>query len=353
MDEQALQRLTSQLLAQGGNWDIEGINRAEELAGLLLRQGVTDLGQLKLQEYTVEGATPVYEGTGQNMVQVGTTGKTGQRLMYGDKALGYGDLGAIGGGGEYGTPDAQYRGGLLRDDGALATSYAGHGQVSYYPVQGLDGQVRLMPKWGSSSDADTARDVAKGAALIAAAYFGMPIDPTTASASTGSSLLGADAVGSTLAADLAGGSADLAGAMGGGSFSNAGLAATAGGAGAGAASGLTASSLLKYGLPVAGALLGAAGTAKGSTSTQTKEMDPRLANYVYGADGTGGLLGSANKLFADQMATGGLNELQRQGIDLQKNYLLNPAYAAGYTNMMNVGQGLLGAGVASNPFRRG
>jgi hypothetical protein len=52
------------------------------------------------------------------------------------------------------------------------------------------------------------------------------------------------------------------------------------------------------------------------------------------------------------MATGGLNDLQRQGIDMQKNYLLNPAYAQGYTNMMNVGQGLLGGGVAGNPFRR-
>jgi len=118
-------------------------------------------------------------------------------------------------------------------------------------------------------------------------------------------------------------------------------------AGAGAAGGL-----LKAALPIAGAVLGGTSGGKTTTSNTTKEMDPRLANYVYGADGTGGLLGSATKLFNDQMATGGLNELQRQGIDMQKNYLLNPAYAQGYTNMMNVGQGLLGGGVAGNPFRR-
>jgi len=118
-------------------------------------------------------------------------------------------------------------------------------------------------------------------------------------------------------------------------------------AGAGAAGGL-----LKAALPIAGAVLGGTSGGKTTTATTTKDMDPRLANYVYGPDGTGGLLGSATKLFNDQMATGGLNELQRQGIDMQKNYLMNPAYAQGYTNMMNVGQGLLGGGVAGNPFRR-
>lgn len=131
----------------------------------------------------------------------------------------------------------------------------------------------------------------------------------------------------------------LAGAAGSGAATTA--------AGAGAAGGL-----LKAALPIAGAVLGGTSGGKDTTATTTKDMDPRLANYVYGPDGTGGLLGSATKLFNDQMATGGLNELQRQGIDMQKNYLMNPAYAQGYTNMMNVGQGLLGGGVAGNPFRR-
>jgi hypothetical protein len=132
-----------------------------------------------------------------------------------------------------------------------------------------------------------------------------------------------------------------------GTLAGAGSGALTSAAGAGAAGGL-----LKAALPIAGAVLGGTSGGKDTTATTTKDMDPRLANYVYGADGTGGLLGSATKLFNDQMATGGLNELQRQGLDMQKSYLTNPAYAQGYTNMMNVGQGLLGGGVAGNPFRR-
>jgi len=160
------------------------------------------------------------------------------------------------------------------------------------------------------------------------------MDATIASAMSDGAVTGATAGGMTA----------------GGSLNSAiGSAMSAGGAGS---VGSAAGSLLKYALPIAGAVLGGTSGGKDTTATTTKDMDPRLANYVYGPDGTGGLLGSATKLFNDQMATGGLNDLQRQGIDMQKNYLLNPAYAQGYTNMMNVGQGLLGGGVAGNPFRR-
>ena len=147
--------------------------------------------------------------------------------------------------------------------------------------------------------------------------------------------------------------ADLAASGGLTGASMAGAAGAAGAAGStlGTAAG-AAGGLLKAALPIAGAVLGATSSKEDTTATTKKDMDPRLANYVYGADGTGGLLGSASKVFNDQMATGGLNELQRQGIDLQKSWLMNPAYAQGYTNMMNVGQGLLGGGVAGNPFRR-
>ena len=160
------------------------------------------------------------------------------------------------------------------------------------------------------------------------------MDATIASAMSDGAVTGATAGGMTA----------------GGSLNSAiGSAMSAGGAGS---VGSAAGSLLKYALPIAGAVLGGTSGGKDTTATTTKDMDPRLANYVYGPDGTGGLLGSATKLFNDQMATGGLNDLQRQGIDMQKNHLLNPAYAQGYTNMMNVGQGLLGGGVAGNPFRR-
>lgn len=172
---------------------------------------------------------------------------------------------------------------------------------------------------------------------------------------SGGGLLGGGA-GATPA--LTGYDAAMADLAASGGLTGAGMAGAAGAAGAagstlGTAAGAgAAGGLLKAALPIAGAVLGGTSGGKDTTSTTTKDMDPRLANYVYGPDGTGGLLGSATKLFNDQMATGGLNELQRQGIDMQKNYLMNPAYAQGYTNMMNVGQGLLGGGVAGNPFRR-
>jgi len=162
--------------------------------------------------------------------------------------------------------------------------------------------------------------------------------------SSAPALTGYDAAMADLAASAGMNPAAMAGAAG---AAGAGSGALTSAAGAGAAGGL-----LKSALPIAGAVLGATSGGKDTTATTTKDIDPRLANYVYGPDGTGGLLGSATKLFNDQMSTGGLNDLQRQGIDMQKNYLLNPAYAQGYTNMMNVGQGLLGGGVAGNPFRR-
>jgi hypothetical protein len=171
------------------------------------------------------------------------------------------------------------------------------------------------------------------------------------------SIFGAGGLLGSSAPALTGYDAAMADLAASGGLTPASMAGAAGAAGAAGSGALTsgagaAGGLLKSALPIAGAVLGATSGGKDTTATTTKDMDPRLANYVYGPDGTGGLLGSATKLFNDQMATGGLNDLQRQGIDMQKNYLLNPAYAQGYTNMMNVGQGLLGGGVAGNPFRR-
>lgn len=100
----------------------------------------------------------------------------------------------------------------------------------------------------------------------------------------------------------------------------------------------------QYLLPIAGAYLG----SRASSSGQKQEMDPRLAGYVYG-----GLLPQASNLFNRQMAAGGLNDLQRQGLEMQRSYLLNPSYAQGYSNLLNLGQGLLGGGVAGNPFSAG
>lgn len=104
---------------------------------------------------------------------------------------------------------------------------------------------------------------------------------------------------------------------------------------------------------VGGGLLGANASKKGTSETAEKKMDPRMDRYVYGADGQSGLMGSGFELMQKQLATGGLNDMQRQGMDMQRQYLMSPQYQQGYGNMGSLGQSLMGAGVAGNPFTGG
>ncbi|MDB5541983.1 MAG: hypothetical protein JWQ89_3710 [Devosia sp.] len=113
-------------------------------------------------------------------------------------------------------------------------------------------------------------------------------------------------------------------------------------------------------LTTAGGLLGAAAGAVGAgsglnsaTTTNQSTVDPRVAQYVYGADGNSGLLGSVNSLTNSQLATGGLNATQTQGLNQQLAAYNDPAYTAGLQSMRTAGAGLLNAPVASNPFTSG
>jgi hypothetical protein len=394
MNEQALQALTAQIRAlygSRGDWSQGGIDRAAELATLLLSRGVTDVSQIALQKGTRQEQqwSGDESGQGQNtVVDIPTN-----QVLFGDKRIGF--AGDYNNDNTYGSNANDY----LQGDNTLGWSARGKGNVTYKVGTDAQGNNFLMPEWGSSSDMGDVRSALKAAAVMAAMAYGLPmLSGGTAAAGAGSTvgLTGAEAAamgafdaaatgaggllgsGTALSSALTpaaieaglgtagygfnasaaasglfnpatiGAGAGLAfGPAAAGTLAGAGAGALTSAAGAGAAGGL-----LKYGLPIAGAVLGGTSGGKDTTATTTKDMDPRLANYVYGPDGTGGLLGSATKLFSDQMATGGLNDLQRQGIDMQKNYLTNPAYAQGYTNMMNVGQGLLGGGVAGNPFRR-
>lgn len=108
---------------------------------------------------------------------------------------------------------------------------------------------------------------------------------------------------------------------------------------------------LSIGLTLAGGLLGAGGG--GEKQTAERKMDPRLDRYVYGPDNESGLLGGAFGLLQQQAAQGGLNDLQRQGLEMQRQFLMSPEYSQGYNQMRSLGQGLLGAGVAGNPFTGG
>lgn len=99
-----------------------------------------------------------------------------------------------------------------------------------------------------------------------------------------------------------------------------------------------------------GGLLGGGGSSSSSTSNK---IDDRLAPYVYGKDGKGGLLGDVQKLYQQQFAQGGLNDLQRGGLEMQRQTLMSPQFTQGYDAMRSMGLGLMGGGVAGNPFTSG
>lgn len=101
---------------------------------------------------------------------------------------------------------------------------------------------------------------------------------------------------------------------------------------------------------VVGGLLGGGGSESSQTSNK---IDDRLAPYVYGKDGKGGLLADVNKLYGQQMAQGGLNDMQRGGLEMQRQTLMSPQYTQGYDAMRSMGLGLMGGGVAQNPFTSG
>lgn len=108
-----------------------------------------------------------------------------------------------------------------------------------------------------------------------------------------------------------------------------------------------------YAAPIIGGLLGAESSSQGTSTTSEKKMDPRMDRYIYGPDGQSGLLGSGFSLMQQQMQNGGLNDLQKQGLDMKRQFLTSPQYEAGMNQMMGNGASLMGAGVAGNPFVTG
>ncbi|MEN9384618.1 MAG: hypothetical protein RL323_1761 [Pseudomonadota bacterium] len=105
------------------------------------------------------------------------------------------------------------------------------------------------------------------------------------------------------------------------------------------------------GASLLGGLLGSG--SNDNTQAATKSMDPRMDRYVYGPDSQSGLLGGAWNLMQQQAGQGGLNDLQRQGLEMQRQYLMSPQYSQDYETMRNMGAGLMGGGMAGNPFTNG
>lgn len=101
---------------------------------------------------------------------------------------------------------------------------------------------------------------------------------------------------------------------------------------------------------IIGAIGGALDSGGTNTATATQQIDPRMAQYLYGTGygDANSLLGAAQKYWTENKT--GLNSTMQQGLDMQRAALTDPAYAQAFTQMRNVGTGLLSQPVASNPF---
>ena len=96
--------------------------------------------------------------------------------------------------------------------------------------------------------------------------------------------------------------------------------------------------------PVLGGLLGGGGSKSSQTSQNT--IDPRLADAIYGSNGS---VPAAQQWFSQNKS--GMNSQMQQGLTNQASQ-----YAAskpGFDQMQNLGLGLMGGGVAGNPFSQG
>lgn len=103
--------------------------------------------------------------------------------------------------------------------------------------------------------------------------------------------------------------------------------------------------LLPFAAPIIGGLLGGS-KSQGQSSTQTSQIDPRLADAIYGK---GGSIPAAQEWFTKNRT--GLNPQMQQGLGNQALQLASSK--GGFDQMQNLGLGLMSGGVAGNPFSQG
>ena len=96
--------------------------------------------------------------------------------------------------------------------------------------------------------------------------------------------------------------------------------------------------------PLIGGLLGGEGSSQSQTTQQ--KLDPRMESAIYG---DGGLLSGAKDWYAANKT--GLNDQMLTGMNNQWNQ--HGASQQGFNQMQSAGMGLMGQGVAGNPFSGG
>lgn len=107
--------------------------------------------------------------------------------------------------------------------------------------------------------------------------------------------------------------------------------------------GLSPAQLIGGGVGLAGGIAGSGP----QQSTQQQRLDPRMEPYIYGPEG---ILGEAHEWFENNR---GGNELMRQGAQRQGDFYNSPEYTQGFNQLRDMGLGLLGGGIAGNPFTGG
>lgn len=143
--------------APSGEWGAAGVNRAEELARILIRNGIVDLTKLRLARATM---------TYQKRPWIPAVTIEGLCLEYEGKRFGF-----------LGTPDRADNGYLwidgeneffvpMLEGTSVAWSAAGHGNVAYH-VQRAGHGFAIAPAWGSSSDLDDIRETALAVGALA------------------------------------------------------------------------------------------------------------------------------------------------------------------------------------------
>jgi hypothetical protein len=150
-----------------GSWDDAGYDRAGELADLLIKAGVTDLGELSFQDLRGQTWGAGMDDQGNATAGEWSEGVLGRQLMIGDKAVGY--LGDYNNDGTFGSKSQDTLKGI-GDEALLGWSARGDGNTSYRVITDPNtGKLVIAPGWNSSSDASDFQKAAKFYALTAAA----------------------------------------------------------------------------------------------------------------------------------------------------------------------------------------
>ena len=395
MSQQAIEFLKQQLLGQKESyeWDASGVDRAQELAQQLFNAGITDISKLKMG--TRDVTNKVENGTqvaGDGFYGDGTFRDEIEKQNYFDydgRQIGY-----IGGGQHAGDKFVNTK----KGDNEFSWSSKGKGNVGYFANPREDGTLSLGTKWGSSSDMDTIRDVAKMAAMVGgigwagnAGLLGSAVSGGQAAGGLGTYAGVGEGINGGLSAaqaatQAAGPAWGAAGATGGlmqavpsilpelaapyEMSSVLGTAGTPGGwstglemtggsgllngikqAGAGLVKGITDNPLKAAGL-LGGAIAGAQ-SGGDETATRTSKLDPNMEKYLYGS-GYGdknSYMGAAQDWFNQNRS--GMNDTMRQGLLGMKQAYTDPRQQQSIDAIRTQGQqGLLGR-IATNPFLKG